>query len=129
MEEVLFRDSCDIQPPVAAYERKAHENIYAVLEPAQFVACPEDLWQPLNKGEEEHGEQNIKVKIIFSKFYFHIWGLIRVLLRARFPGAWTGHDSSRGVCAGVAATHGCHSRPQGHWNSGHVHDSLGVVHG
>lgn len=87
-EEVLFRDGCshpsalanicgltfhvalpsaracadsgDIQPPSATYERRNFENIYALLEPARFVACPEDIWQPLNKGEKEQGEEEIK---------------------------------------------------------------------
>ena len=59
--EVLFRDACDIQPPASAYERKLKENIYSTLEPAQFVACPEDIWQPLSKGEDAQGEAVVKV--------------------------------------------------------------------
>jgi len=50
--DVLFRDSRDIQPPAAAYERIATENIYAALEEAAFVPCPEDIWQPAQKSAD-----------------------------------------------------------------------------
>ena len=62
MAEVLFRDMIDIQPPVGAYERRKTENIYTHLEPAQFVACPEDIWQPLHQGQEEGGAADVKVR-------------------------------------------------------------------
>ena len=68
LEEVLFRDSHDIQPPAEAYEQKLTENIYANLGAAHFVACPEDIWQPLSKDEQEFGEQEIKGKTRRQEF-------------------------------------------------------------
>ena len=56
-DEVLFRDTKDIQPPAESYEFKLTENIYRALEPAQFVACPEDIWQPLKTADDEFGVQ------------------------------------------------------------------------
>ena len=61
-DEVLFRDTKDIQPPAESYEFKLTENIYRALEPAQFVACPEDIWQPLKTADDEFGVQEIKVR-------------------------------------------------------------------
>ena len=62
--EVLFRDRRDIQPPQSSYEqgRGTSDNIYAALDPAQFVPCQEDIWQPLPKQEHEGGETAIKVR-------------------------------------------------------------------
>jgi len=58
--EVLFRDSRDIQPPATAYERVATENIYASLEEAAFVPCPEDIWQPAQRSAAEKEVVEVK---------------------------------------------------------------------
>lgn len=60
--EVLFRDSRDIQPPATAYERVATENIYASLEEAAFVPCPEDIWQPAQRSAAEKEVVEVKVR-------------------------------------------------------------------
>ena len=61
--EVLFRDSRDIQPPGAAFEKGKgpHDNPYSSLEPALFVACPEDIWQPVTAEADESGNVEVKV--------------------------------------------------------------------
>ena len=67
--EVLFRDSRDIQPPVAAYEdapAASRPNMYASLEPPAFVACVEDIWQPLTTSGDESGLAEIKVTRLFA---------------------------------------------------------------
>ena len=64
--EILFRDSRDIQPPVSsiadAKAKGPQANVYADLDPALFVACQEDIWQPVAKNVLEGGETEIKVR-------------------------------------------------------------------
>ena len=67
--ELLFRDSRDIQPSHTAYEDRkgSTDNMYSMLEPAAFVACQEDIWQPINKTDGEDGDQGIKVHWIIAR--------------------------------------------------------------
>ena len=51
--EVLFRDSCDIQP---------EDGGYTTLPPAAFVACPEDIWRPVKNEDEDDGLVEVKAK-------------------------------------------------------------------
>ena len=63
--EVLFRDSKGIQPDVDAIKETAEEpenNVYGTLEQHQFIACQEDIWQPVGGAEDEDGEMGIKVR-------------------------------------------------------------------
>lgn len=62
--EVLFRDEVDIQPPAALYEpaTKKSQNIYKQLPQANFIPCPEDIWQPLPKTLDDDGIVEVKVR-------------------------------------------------------------------
>ena len=64
--EVLFRDEQDIQPPQHLYtaDTKRKRNIYTDLAPANFVACQEDIWQPLPQTVDDGGDKEIKVRFI-----------------------------------------------------------------
>ena len=61
LAEVLFRDAREVQPPKPA-DGKDVGNIYKNVEPAQFIACQEDIWQPLPEVAAEDGSMMIKVR-------------------------------------------------------------------
>jgi len=61
--EVLFRDTRDVQPLPEIYETDATGvNIYSHVPDAKYVACPEDIWQPEASAEDEDALTVVKTK-------------------------------------------------------------------
>lgn len=51
------------------YEKwKDTDNFYENVPASHFVACPEDIWQPVHHGEDEWGEQEVKGNTRLQEF-------------------------------------------------------------